>query len=205
MGATGRVRVYPEQVCDGCGVVFRRKWASRVRYCSFMCARKARASAQKQQTPTPCPRCGKNRGDRKVCRTCGYALAKLKQATDAPKGVSRLCKTCRTKRSVADFPVVGAYYGGDCADCTYYKRLARKYGKPRAYFIELLQSQQGLCDICTTPLSRGTRALDHCHKTKEPRAFLCDPCNLSLGAAKDHPTTLKNLTTYLRTANVATV
>lgn len=50
------------------------------------------------------------------------------------------------------------------------------------------------CPICDT---HEVLVWDHNHKTGAFRAYICSPCNLALGHAKDNPTTLRRLADYL--------
>jgi len=59
------------------------------------------------------------------------------------------------------------------------------------------------CDICKAKNARRKDiiAFDHCHKTGKFRGWLCDRCNLVLGAAEDNPKLLREMAKYLdRTA-----
>jgi hypothetical protein len=49
------------------------------------------------------------------------------------------------------------------------------------------------CELCgREPTGRlKTLVLDHCHESKEFRAWLCDPCNRGLGFFKDNPVLLR--------------
>lgn len=41
------------------------------------------------------------------------------------------------------------------------------------------------CEICGGPPGRRALNLDHCHKTKKFRGWLCGKCNTTLGKAGD--------------------
>lgn len=60
---------------------------------------------------------------------------------------------------------------------------------------ELLLTVVGRCEACTWA---GRLCLDHCHRTGEFRGWLCSNCNTALGFAKDDPTLLERLASYLR-------
>jgi hypothetical protein len=55
------------------------------------------------------------------------------------------------------------------------------------------------CESCgAKPTGRFKRlSLDHCHKTKKFRGFLCMNCNIALGHLKDNPKLIKKLLKYL--------
>lgn len=69
------------------------------------------------------------------------------------------------------------------------KRLAEVAGRPRP----------DICDICqgTNPRRAGVIAFDHCHTHGHFRGWLCDRCNVALGAAQDDPTWLRKMADYL--------
>lgn len=50
------------------------------------------------------------------------------------------------------------------------------------------------CEVCG---DGGKICFDHCHATEEFRGWLCQPCNLVLGHAKDNPVKLRKLADYL--------
>ena len=55
-----------------------------------------------------------------------------------------------------------------------------------------------LCEVCGRPPNgMGALHLDHCHSTGAFRGWLCNSCNLSLGAASDDPAILRKLADYL--------
>lgn len=68
-------------------------------------------------------------------------------------------------------------------------KMAKIAGRPRPF----------VCDICEQPNSRRSDviAFDHCHKHGHFRGWLCDRCNISLGAAKDDPDLLRKMAEYL--------
>jgi hypothetical protein len=71
----------------------------------------------------------------------------------------------------------------------------RKYGLSPQGADFMLASQNHSCAICGVHLDKPY--LDHCHKTNEISGFLCELCNIGLGAFKDNPTFLSNAITYL--------
>jgi hypothetical protein len=72
-------------------------------------------------------------------------------------------------------------------------------------YIEMLTTQNGVCDICgekemvINGKSGKIRdlAIDHCHATGKVRALLCNPCNTAIGLLKDNPATLRKAADYL--------
>lgn len=127
------------------------------------------------------------------------------------------CSSCRVEK-----PNTIKYYGiskryGDgfkliCRECLSEKnRKIREwkrktfYGVTEPQYIEMINSQKGLCKICgmkETKISFKTGnvvslAIDHCHKTGVVRGLLCAKCNLMLGYARDNTDILKSAIKYL--------
>lgn len=57
-----------------------------------------------------------------------------------------------------------------------------------------------ICEVCGgLPTGRCKRlSLDHCHKTKKFRGFLCNSCNSALGLLKDDAEIVLKLLKYIR-------
>jgi len=56
------------------------------------------------------------------------------------------------------------------------------------------------CEICgSLPGPKGMN-LDHCHKQKIFRGWLCTNCNCAIGFAKDNPALLRKLADYVESA-----
>ena len=54
------------------------------------------------------------------------------------------------------------------------------------------------CEVCGNPPGPGRRLdFDHCHLTERFRGWLCNPCNMALGCAKDQSARLRRLADYL--------
>lgn len=68
-------------------------------------------------------------------------------------------------------------------------RLAEIAGRPRPE----------ICDICGGKNTRRNDiiAFDHCHKHGHFRGWLCDRCNVVLGATEDRPALLRDMADYL--------
>jgi len=78
--------------------------------------------------------------------------------------------------------------------------MKRAYGLDFKDYEKMLESQNGVCAICSSPPpnNRKTRlAIDHCHKTGKVRGLLCDKCNRSIGLLKDDVSVLKSAIKYL--------
>jgi hypothetical protein len=66
-----------------------------------------------------------------------------------------------------------------------------------------LTKRPDLCEVCGEPPKFNVLHLDHDHKTKKFRGWLCHHCNTSLGQMKDSPATLRALADYLERKNVS--
>lgn len=77
--------------------------------------------------------------------------------------------------------------------------LRTKYGLTHDDYARMLETQGGLCAICTTdkPGGRGVFHVDHDHTTGAVRGLLCHGCNIMLGSGKDDPAVLAAGATYL--------
>jgi len=65
-------------------------------------------------------------------------------------------------------------------------------------FLQLLESQNGVCAICGEPCKTGRRlAIDHSHKNKNRRGLLCHNCNRGLGMFDDDIVRLRRAIQYL--------
>ena len=70
-----------------------------------------------------------------------------------------------------------------------------RYGITPQQFSDIIESQDGLCDICAEPMDKPV--VDHDHATKKVRGLLCQPCNRGLGAFRDEPDSLRAAVEYL--------
>ncbi len=88
------------------------------------------------------------------------------------------------------------------------QNLEKKYGITYKEYVDLLESQSGVCCICQRPerlLGKGgdIRPLnvDHCHATGKVRGLLCASCNLALGNLEDNIEYFENAIQYLKDSN----
>lgn len=91
-------------------------------------------------------------------------------------------------------------------------RLSRVYGLTNDQYIQMFESQLGLCAICGDEQQGITKdgdtrflCVDHCHKTGKVRQLLCVKCNTGIGQFKDDPSILKKAIAYLNKHNDATM
>lgn len=73
--------------------------------------------------------------------------------------------------------------------------LRRSYGITLPEFLEIQQSQNGLCAICKF---KKAEYVDHSHATEKVRGLLCRNCNLGLGYFKDDFYCLIRAASYIR-------
>ena len=83
-------------------------------------------------------------------------------------------------------------------------RLMRTYGLSNDNYIEMFESQIGLCAICKEPQQGITKdgetrflCVDHCHQTGKVRQLLCAKCNAGLGQFRDSPEFLTKAAKYI--------
>ena len=101
---------------------------------------------------------------------------------------SKVCWSCGEEKSIEEF-----YFSSrnptkrraHCKTCYHERNILRKYQKynlTAEEFLEIFESQQGVCAICGNPEVLGrTLAIDHDHKTTLVRGLLCGKCNQRLG------------------------
>ena len=75
------------------------------------------------------------------------------------------------------------------------KRLRQDYGLSPMLYEQLKEKCQGKCSLCGQ--QTDSLELDHDHKTKRIRGFLCRKCNLLLGLLEDRNIPLNQIATYL--------
>lgn len=138
-------------------------------------------------------------------------------------GQTKQCLECGAVRNIAEFPKNKRYkYGviGHCWPCHYDRHnaaskkyrdtengrrravswdLKTKYGITIEQYEAMLESQGGVCAVCSKPDPGGQRlGVDHCHATGQLRALLCTLCNRGIGHFLDDPSRLEQAAAYLR-------
>lgn len=136
--------------------------------------------------------------------------------------MNKLCKQCQLVKSQEFFyknynSKQGKYYFASyCIECSNersrkyhhanrHKRikqnrewsLSKKYKITGADYIQIYESQGGVCKICNLKSEHKRLAVDHSHSTGEVRGLLCENCNRGLGMFKDNKVLLQNAIAYL--------
>lgn len=125
----------------------------------------------------------------------------------------RECTRCRKFKSYDNFPKRNNRSIGVqsvCTKCVVISNSIRKGNNPDKYrdlhykkkykssikeFMDILDSQGGMCAICKT--YQHKMCMDHCHETMKIRGILCDRCNRGIGLLKDDPNVLLSAYDYL--------
>jgi hypothetical protein len=77
----------------------------------------------------------------------------------------------------------------------------QRYDRKRRGLPEPLRPTPENCECCGKSLEGGVRThLDHCHNTKKFRGWLCNTCNLGIGALGDTIEGLERALAYLKRA-----
>lgn len=127
----------------------------------------------------------------KECTKCGQIKSLDDFWTDRtkPSGKHSRCVDCSKKARKAKY----------CPERNRDRGLKYKYGIDLETFSTMLDSQEGLCEICGDPTRSSKRlCVDHCHTTGEVRGLLCSSCNKALGLLDETPEFAKGLIKYIR-------
>lgn len=116
------------------------------------------------------------------------------------------CSQCGTSKPLVSFSKDRTTYDGlrsNCRDCAVNSQrdydLRRLYGITSAEYDKMYLAQDGLCEICSTPMIDARDAcVDHNHKTGAVRGLLCGGCNRGLGQFGENIVNLKLAIEYLR-------
>lgn len=124
---------------------------------------------------------------------------------------TKRCRTCHRTKPVRLFYKRSANKDGytvSCKSCMVKtpagqkerdRYLRTRYGITLQEYEKQLSKQGGCCYICRGGTSKRNFAVDHDHKTGEPRGLLCGTCNNVLGKFRDDPTRFRRAATYLTT------
>jgi hypothetical protein len=116
----------------------------------------------------------------------------------------KVCSKCGIKKTLENFgKSSGAnYYRNECKDCN------KELGKVRSYLKSITPPPAAdyICPICNKDADQvkgaggqksGHWCLDHDHKTKQFRGWLCHTCNRAIGQLQDDVENLKRAIEYL--------
>jgi hypothetical protein len=168
----------------------------------------------------------RNKNIRKsTCKACVYERQKEWGEQNAARNRTnwkftggRTCLTCKVEKEAVEFGRRAKSKTGidsTCLECLRAKdrrryrektvqrkaqakwgALKMKFGLSKERWKDMLDSQGGLCAICSVLLDRP--CVDHDHETGVVRGFLCVGCNTGIGSLGDSPARLESAAMYLR-------
>lgn len=115
---------------------------------------------------------------------------------------NKVCKICLKEKDLTNFYIKKNLYRKDgsnyietrCKDCK--RKEIREYQAIKKNHKPPIHNYCNICDkYCETLY------LDHDHKTKKFRGWLCRSCNVSLGRLGDDLKSIKKVITYLKNCN----
>ena len=94
---------------------------------------------------------------------------------------TKICKDCKQEKTIDKFIKADGQHRkprNRCKDCTNFhskirSKLRKKFNPP----------DSGRCRICKVETSKWV--LDHCHRTKTFRGYICKDCNSGIGLLRD--------------------
>lgn len=150
-----------------------------------------------------------------VCITCGVkrhinkfptriVYSTKREPTLRRLGTCRLCENKRRNTRRKNHPTKADYYKEQVkkrSRKSYLRNsIKKKYGITTEDYLQMLDSQDRKCAICSKTVIENNRYLsvDHCHTTGKVRGLLCSNCNLGLGYFQDNIDFLLNAVEYLK-------
>lgn len=156
---------------------------------------------------------------KKTCCHCKIEkpLSEFSKDKHQNDGYTYSCKVCRNKRyndwarenkdkvrerNAKKAQNRQAYYQSERGvESSRRAHLKRMYNMTTEEYNVILESQNGVCDICKEPESYGRASflsVDHCHNNETIRGLLCNNCNRAIGLLKDNIEVLENAVKYLK-------
>lgn len=127
-----------------------------------------------------------------LCSNCKCVITK-ENSTDSV--FKRRCGFCRS----CDLVYQQKYHADNAkertAAATSYSR-KKRFGLSQEEFDAKVKSQEGLCAICSHPLTRPCQ--DHDHGSGKNRDILCSNCNVIIGLCYEDEKILSNAIKYLQ-------
>lgn len=77
----------------------------------------------------------------------------------------------------------------------YKKRMEQKAGRPRPE----------LCELCGSPPDSLALCFDHCHNSGKFRGWLCNRCNVTLGAVQDSSELLRKMADHVDAVKASSI
>ena len=133
--------------------------------------------------------------------------------------MTKICKLCNQEKDISEFYkfydrwIDKNYFSSRCKPChlNYKKenlnrpknnkseKLKLRYGITYEEWESMREHENFSCMICGITEDEIGKKLDvdHCHSTGKVRGVLCNPCNVTLGHAKDNIEILKSAIDYL--------
>jgi uncharacterized protein YbaR (Trm112 family) len=143
-----------------------------------------------------CPKCKKdlnvsffNKSNRRdgyqtYCRECHNQIQRDKYLNDPMAKIKRQIRAGRRKERD---PLVQRR-----------SELKRLYGITLEDYVEMFDSQNGVCAICFKECkTKNSLSVDHDHTTGKVRGLLCNACNRAIGMLGDSPEILRKAADYL--------
>ena len=132
----------------------------------------------------------------KPCSTCRVEqpLTSFGRSKVTPDGLEPRCRNCRS--------IAGKRHNID-VERRRVRHNTRLYGLSHEDYLDLLETQGGVCAICHQPEtmtykgSPKSLCVDHDHDTGKVRGLLCAACNFALGKFQDDPARLRAAADYL--------
>lgn len=143
-------------------------------------------------------------GDTMMCSVCGHTKTKTACRAAGSKCVDCYNKHMRAYRAKnrPKWRALHQSWKSRNPEKARNSGLRRYYGIDIDQYNKMLESQGGVCKICSRrPF--GTRKqsmvlhVDHCHATGVVRALLCHQCNIGIGKFQDNPSLLRKAASYL--------
>lgn len=135
----------------------------------------------------------------KTCSKCNQELSLTEFYKRDQTRYRSACKKCEVAANLERYRKTG---GKAAQAVRSRKHNLKKYGLTAEQYDLMLESQGGVCAICSTEGAFESRQgyrlfVDHCHITGNVRGLLCHSCNAGLGHFRDSTQLLETASRYL--------